>query len=91
MTTLLALNSRLRNCLTTILELEETLEHTPLAESLHDEFSVLKDVLQRLSTVVVEEQDVHRIEAATARFLDELKGTLGAGKLQRPASSRFLQ
>jgi len=72
-----SLNCRLRNCLTTILELENSLEQTKLAPVLQKEFTVLKDVMQRLEKVVVEEHDVRRIEAATMRFLAELKETLG--------------
>ena len=71
-----SLNCRLRNCLTTILELEGSLEQTKLAPVLQREFTVLKDVMQRLENVAVEEHDVYRIEVATIRFLAELKETL---------------
>ncbi|MDL2267487.1 hypothetical protein LJC46_05820 [Desulfovibrio sp. OttesenSCG-928-G15] len=71
------LGIRLRNCLATILEMEDSLDQTPLGPALHDEFAILKDVMQRLENAVVEEQDVCRIEKATARFLAELKDTLG--------------
>ena len=84
------LNCRLRNCLATILELEGSLEQTQLAAVLQKEFSVLKDVMQRLEKVTVEEHDVHRIEVATSRFLAEVKETLG----EQPSSgldSRILQ
>ena len=85
-----ALNCRLRNCLATILELESSLEQAQLAAVLQKEFTVLKDVMQRLEKVTVEEHDVHRIEVATSRFLAELKETLG----EQPSSgvdSRILQ
>jgi ABC-type transporter Mla MlaB component len=85
-----SLNCRLRNCLATILELEGSLEQTQLAAVLQKEFTVLKDVMQRLENVAVEEQDVDRIEAATGRFLAELKETLG----EQPSSgvdARILQ
>ena len=85
------LSSRLRNCLVTILELENTLEQTHLGPALQNEFTVLKQVMRRLEDVNVEESDVCRIEAATGRFLAELKETLGESTDVRGASSRLLQ
>jgi deoxyhypusine synthase len=87
------LNSRLRNCLATILELEDALERTHLGSALQDEFSLLKEVMQRLGDVKAEEDDVCRIEAATGRFLEELKDTLGkaATATDRGTSPRLLQ
>lgn len=85
------LNSRLRNCLITILELEDTLEQTHLGPALQNEFTVLKEVVQRLDNVAVEEKDVCRIEAATRRFLAELKESLGEKPLAGISSSRLLQ
>lgn len=84
------LNSRLRNCLVTILELEEALESTHLGPALQDEFSLLKNVVQRLEDVEVREQDVCRIEAATGRFLAELKDTVGRAVV-RNVPPRLLQ
>ena len=85
------LNSRLRNCLLTILELEDVLEQTHLGPALQKEFAVLKQVMQRLENVAVEESDVCRIEAATTRFLAELKETLEGVSTANIVSSRFLQ
>lgn len=85
------LNSRLHNCLHTILELEATLEQTKLGPALQNEFTVLKEVMQRLENVNVEENDVCRIEDATGRFLAELKETLGETTLVRGGSARLLQ
>ena len=85
------LNCRLRNCLLTILELEGMLEHTHLGPALQKEFTVLKQVMQRLENVTVEESDVCRIEAATTRFLAELKGTLEDVSTANIVSSKFLQ
>lgn len=67
---------RLRNCLLTILEMEEALEKVCLRHMLHEEFSTLKDVMQHLENLCVEEGDVRRVEAATTRFLDELREAL---------------
>ena len=85
------LNSRLRNCLVTILELEEMLGHTHLGPALQKEFSVLKEVMRRLENVAVEENDVCRIETATSNFLAELKETLEGVFTASVVSSRFLQ
>ena len=85
------LNCRLRNCLLTILELEEMLVQTHLGPALQKEFSVLKQIMQHLENVVVEENDICRIEAATSRFLTELKETLEGVPMTRIVSSRFLQ
>lgn len=85
------LNSRLRNCLVTILELESDIGKTHLGPALQNEFTVLKDVLQRLENVYIEETDVCRIEAATGRFLAELKESLGKETRRRGESARLLQ
>jgi len=85
-----SLNCRLRNCLATILELEGSLEQTQLAAVLQKEFTVLKDVMQRLENVAVDEHDVYRIEVATSRFLAELKETLGE-QSSAGVDSRILQ
>lgn len=84
------LNSRLHNCLVTILELEEELEQTHLGPALQSEFTVLKEVVKRLEKVRVEEQDVCRIEAATGRFLAELKETMDNAPVAVTAPSRLL-
>lgn len=85
------LNSRLRNCLLTILELEEMLGRTHLGPVLQKEFTVLKQVMQRLETVAVVESDVCRVEAATTRFLAELKETLEGVSTANIVPSKFLQ
>lgn len=85
------LGSRLHNCLSTILELEASLEETPLAAALQNEFSVLKEVVKRLEQVKVEESDVCRIEAATGRFLAELKETMGRTTPLQNMKGRLLQ
>lgn len=86
-----ALICRLRNCLVTILELEETLECTQLGNVLQKEFTVLKDVMQRLEDVTVEEHDVLRVEIATSRFLAELKEIVGKHISSGGAAARILQ
>ncbi|MDR0828441.1 MAG: hypothetical protein LBN33_11340 [Desulfovibrio sp.] len=85
------LGSRLRNCLVTILELQEDLERTHLGLALQTEFSVLREVVKHLEYVNVEEQDVCRIEAATGRFLAELRENLNRADVNRSSATRLLQ
>ena len=85
------LNSRLRNCLLTILELEGSLVDTELGPLLSPEFTILKQVLQRLESVHINETDVHRVEAATARFLEELRDTLADADNPPSPPLRMLQ
>ena len=83
----LRLHNRLRSCLQAILELESDLEQTRLAESFLVEFSTLKDLYGKIETLCLREDDVRRIENATAHFLDELRGTVPSsahlGEIQR--------
>lgn len=85
------LNSRLRNCLLTILELEGSLAGTELGPLLSSEFVILKQVLQRLEAVHINEYDVRRVETATARFLEELKDTLSGVDNAPSQPARVLQ
>lgn len=71
------LQTRLMNCLETIIELEQDLERLELGHVLLDEFSQLKDFMKRIDEVDVDEDDVRRIERATSRFLEELQAPLG--------------
>lgn len=82
--------ARISNCLQTILELEPELERIELGKSLLAEFSVLKEFLQKIDSVVLSEDDVLRVETATSSFLEELRqplaqarpGRFGAALLQ---------
>lgn len=67
---------RVSNCLETILELETELKRFDMGKTLVNEFDVLKDFLSRMNNIEVCEEDVERIEAATANFLEELKEPL---------------
>jgi len=71
------LQSRLLNCLETIIELEQDIERLELGHVLLAEFNQLKTFMERIDQVAVEEEDVRRIEAATSNFLDELRVPLG--------------
>lgn len=81
---------RITNCLQTILELEPQLERLELGKDLLKEFEQLKSFLSKVSHIDLQEDDVERIESATASFLDELKGPLTT--LDRAGNlPRFLQ
>lgn len=67
---------RITNCLQTILDLEPALEQMDLGDSLLKEFVLLKAFLKNIENVDLNEDDVERIERATATFLDELKGPM---------------
>ena len=64
---------RITNRLQTILELEPALARLNLGGSLMDEFVYLKQFLERIDRVTLNEDDVERIETATANFLAELR------------------
>lgn len=85
------LHSRLKNCLQTILELEDKLAETHLGPMLLTEFSILKGVFDKLEDVSVEEDDVKRIEEATSRFLLELKESLPDAQAVGSDHTRVLQ
>jgi len=80
---------RISNCLQTILELEPELEKIELGRSLLEEFGVLKDFLQRIDSVTLNEDDVERVETATANFLEELRGPLAKSRPARGYAPRL--
>ena len=69
---------RLTNCLQTILELEPEVARLEMGSMLLREFGLLKAFLLKVETFELEEEDVARIEQATASFLSELETPLGA-------------
>jgi hypothetical protein len=81
--------ARISNCLQTILELEPELEKIELGKSLLEEFTVLKDFLQKIDTVALNEDDVERVETATSNFLEELRGPLAQIRTGRFGSLRL--
>lgn len=81
--------ARISNCLETILELEPELEKIEFGKSLLEEFGVLKDFLKRIETVALNEDDVERVETATANFLEELRVPLSKKQSARPGASRL--
>lgn len=66
------LHIRLQSCLQTILDMEEELENCELAESLSKEFRILRGFMDSIAEMELAEQDVERIEIATANFLKNI-------------------
>ena len=67
------LYSRLKNCLLTILELEPELEHLHLPHAFHSELALLKQHFKKIKYIEFYEEDLQRLEMATAKFLEELR------------------
>jgi len=65
--------SRLKNCLLTILELEPELERLQLPDTFRNELALLKQHLEKIEQIEFYEEDLQRLETATAKFLDELR------------------
>ena len=84
------LQMRLRSCLRAILDFEDELRELDAADPLLAEFATLKDVFERLDSLLVQEDDVQRIEAATASFFKELNG-LVKQDARMHSEQRFLQ
>jgi len=84
------LHSRLRNCLQTILDLEPDLERIQFVRPLLAELEMLKNIYSRLETILLQENDVKRIEDATEHFLAEMKAPMKEG-LPRMTKQRLLQ
>lgn len=78
--------ARISNCLQTILDLEPALEKIEIGKSLLEEFSVLKEFLQKIETVSLNEDDVKRVEIATSNFLEELRVPLAQARNGRLAA-----
>ena len=82
-----ALQIRLKHCIQTILELEPELREHVVGTYFAAEFSTLKTCLHRVGALPLAEDDVQRLEAATASFLAELKFP----RLSAPRKGRLLQ
>lgn len=67
------LQIRLKNCLLTILELEPDIDMLSAQGDFEPDMKVLKTYLTRVENMDVAEEDVLRLERATAHFLAELR------------------
>ncbi|MDR2573103.1 MAG: hypothetical protein LBC94_01945 [Desulfovibrio sp.] len=82
------LRIRLRNCIQTILELEPELNVLQLrGKYFNSEISMLKNCLHQVDKMILAEDDVQRLETATANFLAELK----LSTQDKPQQNRLLQ
>ena len=81
------LQLRLKNCIQTILELEPDMKTGVWGRYFDAELSSLKDYLAQVDQMPLAEEDVQRLEKATATFLAELKLSR-KGKVQK---KRLLQ
>ncbi|MBT8764010.1 hypothetical protein KFV02_08715 [Desulfohalobiaceae bacterium Ax17] len=66
------LQARVLNCLLTIVELEPLIKKLPLDSDLRAEFKFIKSIVNQVNEFDLSENDVSRIERATATFLDEI-------------------
>ena len=67
------LQIRLKNCIQTIIEIEDALDESDRKNVFLSEMSYLKHILMRIDRLDVLEDDVERLEIATAKFLKELQ------------------
>ena len=73
------LQTRLRSCLQTIIELEPTIAQTEVGPKMLTEFETLKKFLKDLDKLCLTEADVERVENSTNVFLQELSLPAKAG------------
>ena len=83
------LYSRLKNCLQTILELEPELERMLVSGAFRAELETLRLHIERVEQIEFFEEDLNRLEAATAKFLEELR--LPFERMPSMAKGRVLQ
>ncbi|EFL85706.1 hypothetical protein HMPREF1022_00322 [Desulfovibrio sp. 6_1_46AFAA] len=81
------LQIRLKNCIQTILDLEPDMRAGIWGRHFDEELSTLKDYLQRVDRMNLAEDDVQRLENATASFLAELR----LFRRGQPQQKRLLQ
>jgi hypothetical protein len=66
------LQIRLRNCLQTILDLNENMDTNAFKLAFSDELDLMRNFLNGLDSIILNEADVLRIEDATEIFFKEL-------------------
>ncbi|MGE9986518.1 hypothetical protein [Desulfovibrio sp. SGI.169] len=81
------LQIRLKNCIQTILELEPDMRAGIWGRHFDEELSTLKGYLQQVDHMHLAEDDVQRLENATASFLAELR----LSRREQPQKKRLLQ
>ena len=73
------LQTRLRSCLQTIIELEPTIAQTEIGPKMLVEFEILKKFLKDMDKLSLTEADVERVENSTNVFLQELSVPVKVG------------
>lgn len=68
-----ALQSRLKNCLQTVLELEPILEQLAIRHEMETELAKLKTFMERVEGMDLSEDSVRQIEDATMTFLEGMR------------------
>lgn len=81
------LQLRLKNCIQTILELEPDMRAGVWGRHFGEELTTLKGYLRHVDHMDLAEEDVLRLENATATFLAELR----LSHMGRPQQKRLLQ
>ena len=66
------LQARVLNCLLTIVELEPLIRMLPFDSDLRSELRFIKNIVNQVNKFELSDDDVLRIEKATANFLDEI-------------------
>ncbi|MDD6180570.1 MAG: hypothetical protein ACI33N_02125 [Desulfovibrionaceae bacterium] len=84
------LHSRLKNCLQTILELEDDIREDVQRSAFSEEFNKIRGFLERIEQMQLLEEEVARMERATATFLSELQLAVRAEE-HLPRRKRVLQ
>ncbi|MDD2966718.1 MAG: hypothetical protein PHN64_04400 [Desulfovibrionaceae bacterium] len=67
-----SLHIRLKNCLQTILELEPDIQEELRRSAFAQEFTKIRYFLDKVESIDLKEEEVARLEKATATFLAEL-------------------
>ena len=72
------LQTRLRSCLQTIIDLEPSIAQTEIGAKMLVEFEILKKFLKDMDKLSLTEADVERVENSTNVFLQELSMPVSA-------------
>ena len=84
------LQLRLKNCLQTILEMEPDMEDLPAQADFGPDMATLKSYISKVDEMDLVEEDVTRLEHATAHFLAELRLPVERTR-SGPSARRILQ
>jgi hypothetical protein len=83
------LQIRLRNCLQTILDLNENMDTNAFRLAFSGELEFMRNFLNGLDSIILSETDVLRIEDATEVFFKELGVFFGNGRFLKNGCVRL--